>query len=137
MEYAAAKTADTAERKPLKLPLKALLIGGGLGTVLFFILLAAAAVFLPAAGAKASWLPYISVLIGGLSAFLSSYISAKGTGEKGLLMGLGSAVIEAAILGAVLLIAAKGLGTATVFLCMALLGCGGTGGVFGVNSAKR
>ncbi|MDR1410203.1 MAG: TIGR04086 family membrane protein [Oscillospiraceae bacterium] len=137
MEHATAKSTNKAERKAFKLPLKALMIGGGLGAVLFFILLAVLAFFLPGIGIKASWLPYISVLIAGLSAFISSYISAKGRGEKGLLLGIGCALIEAALLGTVLMIVANGFGAVTAFLYIALLGCGGAGGVFGVNSAAR
>jgi putative membrane protein (TIGR04086 family) len=137
MEHAAAKSSDATEHRSFKLPVKALIIGGALGTVLFFVLMAVAAVFLPSMGAKSSWLPYIGVLVAGISAFISSFISAKGKGEKGLLLGIGCGIVEAIVLGSVLLIVAKGLGTVTLFLCMALLGCGGAGGVFGVNSLRK
>jgi len=137
MEHASAKSADKKERRPLRLPLKALLLGGGIGTAVFFALTALAAAALPSMGAKASWLPYISVVLGGLSAFVSSFIAAKAARANGLLLGLGCAVIEALLLGAVLLTAAGGFGLVTGFLCAALLCCGGAGGVFGVNSIQE
>ena len=136
MEHASAKITEKSERKPIKLPIKALLIGGGIGTVLFFILLVASAAVLLSMGIKASLLPYISVVIGGLSSFVASFIASKSAGEKGMLIGIGCAVIELLALCAVLIVAANGLGIAAVFLCVAVIASGGAGGVFGVNSTR-
>ena len=137
MEHASAKSTTKPERKTLKLPFKALLIGGAIGTALFFVLLAVFAAILPPMGVRVSWLPYIAVFSGGLSAFLASYFAAKGVGANGMLLGFGCALIEMLIIGIVLLIAVGSVGAVTAFLCAALLGCGGGGGVFGVNAARR
>jgi putative membrane protein (TIGR04086 family) len=137
MESAFEKSAEKNERKPFKLPVKALIFGAVSGTVLFFAFLALAAAFLPLIGAKEAWLPYISVLLGGVSSFISSYAAAKAKGSNGLLLGLACAAAQMLLLSIVLLIFAGGLGIPALFLCAALLGCGGAGGVFGVNAVHR
>ncbi|MDR0884707.1 MAG: TIGR04086 family membrane protein [Oscillospiraceae bacterium] len=131
MEQAANK--GVAEKKAFRLPLKGVLVGGSIGALLFFALLAVAAVFLPSAGIRQAWLPYLGMAMAGLSAFVAAFVAARGKGEKGLLIGLGCALVEAVLLGTVIALLTGGLATATVFLVAALLGCGGAGGIFGVN----
>ncbi|MDR1805879.1 MAG: TIGR04086 family membrane protein [Clostridium sp.] len=134
MEQAGVKISQK-EHRALRLPLKAIAFGGCLGAIIFFSLLALLAVFLPSTGIKSAWLPYITVLAGGLSSFFAAFVVAKAKGEKGLLLGLCCAVLEGALLSLALLLAAKGIGVGALFLFAALLGCGGAGGVFGVNAS--
>ena len=119
------------------MPLKALLIGGAIGVAAFFALLVIFAAILPNLGAKTAWLPYIAIFAGGVSAFVSGYLAAKGAGAKGMLVGIGCAGLELLIIGAVVFIAAKGFALATVFFAATMLCCGGAGGVFGVHGRTQ
>ena len=116
-----------------------LLKGCGSAYIITCIVFAVFAFILTYTDVSDSYIPYVSVICTAFSCFLGGIISAFKSGSKGLLKGVATGVIYAALLIVINILAgseAEGImGKITMLVCA--MASGGAGGIIGVNKKQR
>lgn len=115
--------------------LKPIIWGLFLGTVCLSILFIIISLMIVYTSLSLSFIPHIATVCGGLSGFVSGYISSKIFGHKGLLIGLLCGIIMSAVI-TIATLAMSGImfsgGELTKIIIILIASA--IGGAFGVNS---
>ncbi len=103
-------------------------------TILAFALFAC---LLAYTGLPETAIPVIAVAVEGIGAFLSGFFAAKGAKSRGFFTGLLAGVLYMVIIWMISVLSGSGivLGSHLITMSGVSIGCGGLGGIFGVNQA--